>query len=82
MKSNVNLLYCLLGSIVLALLNHPVLSSARLGIFPSGYGSSMFGIVFVWITDILAFAGYLLLIICSILLIITNINPRHNKSRR
>ncbi|MDF9839204.1 hypothetical protein M2105_000200 [Paenibacillus sp. PastF-1] len=82
MKSNVNMLYCLLGSFVLALLNHPVLSSARLGIFPSGYGASLFGVIFVWITDILAFAGYLLLIICSILLFITNINPGKNKNRR
>lgn len=82
MKNNVNLLYCLLGSFILALLNHPVLSAARLGIFPSGYGSSMFGIIFVLVTDILAFAGYLLLIICCILLLITNINLKKNNNRR
>ncbi|WP_042202184.1 hypothetical protein [Paenibacillus camerounensis] len=79
MKNNINLLYCLLGSFVLTLLNHPLLSAARLGIFPSGYGSSLFGEIFVLTTNLLAFVGYLLLIICCTLLLITNINPKKNK---
>ncbi|MNE66539.1 hypothetical protein D3C80_1620950 [compost metagenome] len=80
MKSNAKLLYCLLGSAVLTLLNHQVLSPARLGIFRSGYGASIFGEIFVFVTDIIAFAGYLLLILFSTLLIVTNLKFKNDKN--
>ncbi|WP_220083830.1 hypothetical protein [Salinibacillus kushneri] len=34
---------CILGSALLALLNTPLFSHAKLGIFPSGYGGHIFG---------------------------------------
>ncbi|CAH1054981.1 hypothetical protein [Paenibacillus pseudetheri] len=42
MRRNMKLLYCMLGSAVLALLNNPTLSYAKLGMFRGGYGGSIF----------------------------------------
>jgi hypothetical protein len=81
MGKNVKLLYCILGSAVLALLNNSTFSYARLGMFRSGYGASMFGEMFVLITDFLAWVGYLLLILFSIMLIINNLNFKEKKSK-
>lgn len=73
MSKNVKLLYCILGSVVLALLNHPTLSYAKLGIFRSGYGDSLFGVLFVLFTDLLSFTGFILLILFSLILLINNL---------
>lgn len=81
MGKNVKLLYCILGSAVLALLNNPTLSYARLGMFRSGYGASIFGEMFVLITDFLAWVGYLLLIFFSIRLVINNLSFKEKKSK-
>ncbi|WP_339320016.1 hypothetical protein [Paenibacillus sp. FSL R10-2734] len=43
MGKNVKLLYCILGSGVLVLLNGPILGYAKLGMFSSGYGGNIFG---------------------------------------
>lgn len=73
MSKNVKLLYCILGSVVLALLNHPTFSYAKLGIFRSGYGGNLFGELFVLITNLLSFTGFILLILFSIILLINNL---------
>lgn len=74
MGKNVKLLYCLLGSAVLSLLNSPILGYAKLGIFESGYGGNIFGELLVQITDILSLVGFFLLILFSVILIVSNIN--------
>lgn len=74
MGKNSKLLYCMLGSAILALLNNPILSYAKLGIFEGGYGNSRFGVLLVLITNIFSLAGFILLILFSIILIIKNIN--------
>ncbi|WOV86758.1 hypothetical protein QWT69_12860 [Sporosarcina oncorhynchi] len=73
MNKNVKLLYCLLGSAVLALLNTPVLSYAKLGVFQSGYGGSVLGELLIHITNVLSLVGFILLILFSIVLILSNI---------
>ncbi|MNO37564.1 hypothetical protein D3C76_276480 [compost metagenome] len=81
MGKNVKLLYCILGSAVLALLNNPTLSYAKLGMFRSGYGGSIFGELFVLIIDFLSLVGFLLLILFSIRLIINNLSFKEKKSK-
>lgn len=53
MNKNVKILYCILGSSVLALSNTPMLSYAKLGGFKGGYGE-IFGELLVLITDIVS----------------------------
>jgi hypothetical protein len=76
MNSNKNLLYCILGSTLLALLNNPLFSNAKLGIFSGGYGGDVFGELLVYITNYLSLIGFILLIVFSITLIIKNLNSR------
>lgn len=73
MGKNIKLLYCILGSFVLALLNSPILSYAKLGMFPGGYAGTV-GVFLVLISNILSLIGFLLLILFSIILIINNLN--------
>lgn len=74
MIKNSKLLYCILGSAILALLNNPILSLAKLGIFKNGYGANIFGEVLVLFTDLLSFLGFLLLMLFSIILIVNNVS--------
>lgn len=73
MNKNVKLLYCILGSAVLAILNTPMLGYAKLGIFKGGYGGHILGELLVRITDLVSLLGFILLIIFSIALILSNI---------
>ena len=73
MRKNVNYLYCIIGSAILALLNSPIFGYAKLGIFPGGYGGHRFGEFLVTITDYLSLVGFILLIIFSIILIVKNL---------
>lgn len=41
MEKNAKLLYCMLGSAMLALLNNPMLGNARLRMFRCGYEGSI-----------------------------------------
>lgn len=74
MMKNSKLMYCILGSAILALLNTPILSYAKLGIFERGYGGNIFGVLLVITTNILSLVGFILLIIFSIILIVNNLN--------
>lgn len=76
MDKNIKLIYCILGSAILALLNTPLLGYAKLGMFTSGYGGNIFGEMIVHITNIVSLVGFILLILFSIALIVNNINFR------
>jgi len=67
LTKNAKLLYCLLGSAVLALLNSPILGSA---LAFSGGGALQQAIVLV--ADVLSFIGFILLIIFALALIYHN----------
>lgn len=68
MTKNAKLLYCLLGSFVLAMLNSTLLGSALVGVFNGGALEEFI----VLVADILSFVGYILLIIFSLMLIYYN----------
>ncbi len=76
MEKNKKLLYCILGSAILCLLNTSIFVYAKLGIFQSGYGWNLFGELIVMFTNMLSLVGFILLTVFSIILIITNINFR------
>ncbi len=78
MDRNVKLLYCMLGSAVLALLNSPIFGMAKLGMFPGGYGGHIFGHLLVLIANIVSLVGFILLLFFSLILIINNINLKKN----
>ena len=73
MDKNKQLLYCIFGSFILALLNSSIFEFSRLGMFSGGYGGNFFGVIIVLLTNIFSLAGYILLIVFSIMLIIGNI---------
>ena len=76
MEKNKKLLYCILGSTILTLLNTPIFAYAKLGIFQIGYGENLFGEILVRFTNIISLVGFILLMVFSIILIIRNINFR------
>ena len=73
MDKNNKLLYCIVGSVVLSLLNSSMFEYARIGLFPGGYGTHVLGILLFKLADIISLIGFLLLILFSIMLIINNI---------
>ncbi|QUH21212.1 hypothetical protein [Alkaliphilus sp. B6464] len=73
MDKNKQILYCILGSVILASLNSSIFAYSKLGMFPGGYGTSIFGEIIVLLTNILSLAGFVLLAVFSIILIIKNI---------
>ena len=75
MDKNIKLFYCLLGSTFLALLKSSLLTPAEAALFEgTGFGASLFGRAVYNITNIVSFTGFVLVIIFSSILIITNIN--------
>lgn len=72
MKNNKNLLFCLFGSLMLAIINNPIFEYSRLGMFKGGYGGNLLGEFIYNFTDVISLIGYLLLIVFAILLIIKN----------
>lgn len=74
MGKNTKILYCILGSAILALLNNSIFEYSKLGLFSGGYGGHFFGELLVRLTNILSLVGFILLMVFSIILIIRNIN--------
>ena len=76
MEKNKQLIYCILGSVILALLNSSIFEFSRIGIFTGGYGGNVFGEAIMFLSNILSLIGYILLAVFSIILIIKNIKSR------
>ncbi|MDF2484803.1 MAG: hypothetical protein K0R46_971 [Herbinix sp.] len=74
MSKNIKFLYCILASIILALLNSPVFHYAKSGLWlDKGYGSSILGAIMYYMTNIVSLLGFLFIIIFSVLLLIYNV---------
>ncbi|HWL11498.1 MAG TPA: hypothetical protein VNQ57_00810 [Ureibacillus sp.] len=67
MTKNAKLLYCLLGSAVLALLGSTIFEPALYGVFSGAFQEFV-----VLVADILSFIGFILLIIFALMLIYYN----------
>lgn len=74
MEKNIKLLYCILGSAILAFLNNPIFEYSKFGMFQGGYGGHPFGELIAKFTNILSLIGFISLTVFSIILIIRNIN--------
>ncbi|WP_090093270.1 hypothetical protein [Clostridium uliginosum] len=74
MDKNIKLLYCILGSTMLALLNNSIFEYSKLGLFSSGYGGHLLGELLVGLSNILSLIGFILVAVFSIILIIRNID--------
>lgn len=74
MDKNIKLLYCILGSIVLALLNNSIFIGAKFSLFDAG---TLVGRLIIVLSDILSLIGIILLVLFSITLIIRNIDLKH-----
>ena len=72
MDKNKQLLYCIFGSFILALLNSPMLEFARMELFWNVSRGSSFGKAIVLSSNIISLAGYILLAVFSSVLIIRN----------
>ncbi|MBW6408780.1 hypothetical protein [Clostridium weizhouense] len=74
MDKNIKLLYCILGSIILALLNNDIFAYSRSAIFNGG---TLLGALMYYLSSILSFIGFILLTVFSILLILRNLDLKH-----
>ena len=72
-SKNIKLLYCILGSFILTLLQTPVLFQATYTIFGGWSGANLFTELLYRVFGAISFIGVILLIIFSIYLIISNI---------
>ncbi|MGD9570035.1 MAG: hypothetical protein AB7V48_17285 [Sedimentibacter sp.] len=74
MNKNLRLLYSILGSFILTLLNNPIFEYSRLGIFENtrGLTFAMIYQIYNFIINIISFVGFVLLIVFSIKLVINN----------
>ncbi|ELC8442380.1 hypothetical protein QYB59_001403 [Clostridium perfringens] len=73
-ESNKKLLLCILGSVLLILLQLPIIHDALFNIFGGGSGANAFTHILYNIKSLLSFIGTILLMIFSITLIVKNIN--------
>jgi len=71
---NKKLLYCILGSAILALLNNPIFERSKLAIFKRMYFGHLFIEFVAMLTDLFSLIGFALLAVFSIKLIISNRN--------
>jgi len=71
---NKKLLYCILGSAILALLNNPIFERSKLAIFNRMHFGHLFIEFVAMLTDLFSLIGFALLAVFSIKLIIRNIN--------
>lgn len=74
MDKNIKLIYCILGSIVLALLNNSIFDNSKFGLFSAG---TLVGSLIYVLSNILSLIGIVLLVLFSIKLIIRNIDLKH-----
>ena len=75
MDKNIKLIYCILGSIFLILLQSSVFKKAGFAFLNgSGYGTNFYGMAINGMINILSFIGFILFIVFSIVLIIKNLD--------
>lgn len=74
MDKNIKLLYCILGSVMLALLNNSIFADSKFGLFFAG---TLVGGLINILSNVLSFIGIILLVVFSITLIIRNIDVKH-----
>jgi hypothetical protein len=72
MIKNTKLLYCILGSLLLALLNNPIFKYSKFGLSIT-YKNIILNNFINWSSSMLSLIGFILLILFSIILIINNI---------
>lgn len=70
MDKNIKLLFCMIGSAVLALLNNTIFEYSKFGLF---YAGTLIGSLIDILSNILSLLGIILLAIFSIILILRNI---------
>lgn len=74
---NVKLLYCILGSFMLTLLQSPYFLSATYTMFGGSTGANAFTEMIYRLFGVISFVGVILVIIFSCILIISNISLRN-----
>ncbi len=74
-KNNIKLLYCILGSILLVLLNSSIFNSALFAIFDNSIGFNSLSMSVDFLKNLLSFIGVVLTAIFSIILIAINSIP-------
>lgn len=74
---NIKLLYCILGSFMLTLLQSPYFFSATYTMFGGGSGANAFTEIIYRLFGVISFVGVILVIIFSCILIISNINLKN-----
>ena len=72
MIKNTKLLYCILGRLLLALLNNPIFKYSKFGLSIT-YKNIILNNFINWSSSMLSLIGFILLIVFSIILIINNI---------
>lgn len=80
MNKNIKLIYCIIGSFILALLRTPIFDSVRNILFEGssmGYEANIFTKFIYFSTNIISFCGFLLTIVFCIALIINNILKKY-----
>lgn len=73
-SKNIKLLYCILGSFILVLLQSPLFFNATYAIFGGSSGTNALSLSIYNLFKILSFIGVNLIAIFSILLVVLNIN--------
>ncbi|WP_434799263.1 hypothetical protein [Terrisporobacter vanillatitrophus] len=72
-SKNVKLLYCILGSFMLTLLQTPMFIQATYAIFDGSIGANLFTELLYRVFGVISFVGVILFIVFSCNLIISNI---------
>ncbi|MCB2357097.1 hypothetical protein [Clostridium estertheticum] len=76
---NIKLLYCILGSFMLTLLQTPFVFNATYTLFGGRSGESVFTEIIYKLFGFISFVGVMLVIIFSCILIVSNINLGNKK---
>lgn len=73
-SKNIKLIYCILGSFMLTLLQNPIFFNATYTMFGGASGANAFTTMIYSLFGVISFVGVILVIIFSCILIISNIN--------
>lgn len=76
-SKNINLIYCILGSFMLTLLQDPIFFNATYTMFGGRSGADAFTEMIYRLFGVISFVGVILVILFSCILIISNLNFRN-----